>query len=144
METAIMGKVTVAARLENLGDAHLASLGQITSDRIRAVDVADALIDTGAYGLFAPHCLIARLGILPFKKQMIKTANGDIEVEVYRAVRLAEICLRPDAQADAQGRLSPQRRERHDGDGNRRRGRHRRQSAGYHRPVTAGGNGLGS
>ena len=30
-----------------------------------------------------------RLGVLPLKKQVIKTANGDIEVEVYRAVRLS-------------------------------------------------------
>jgi predicted aspartyl protease len=89
METETMGKVVVPARLENFGDAHIASLGQITPDQIRAIEVTDALIDTGASGLFAPRRLIAQLGVLPYKKQVVKTANGDMEVEVYRAVRLS-------------------------------------------------------
>jgi predicted aspartyl protease len=89
METKTMGKVSVAARLENLGDAHNVSIGQLPPDQLRTVEVTDALIDTGASGLFAPRRLIAQLGVLPYKKQVVKTANGDIEVEVFRAVRLS-------------------------------------------------------
>lgn len=88
METTTMGKVTVAARLESLDDVFQQSKGVLRPDQVRAVEVTDALIDTGASGLLAPRRVIAQLGVLSYKKQRIKTANGDIEVDVYRAVRL--------------------------------------------------------
>jgi predicted aspartyl protease len=89
METTMMGKVTVKAKLESLEDVFNQSKGNLRADQVRGVEVTDALIDTGASGLFAPRRLIAQLGVLPYKKQVVKTANGDMEVEVYRAVRLS-------------------------------------------------------
>jgi clan AA aspartic protease len=88
MEATTMGGVTVAARLESLDDVFQQFKGVLRLNQVRTVEVTDALIDTGASGLLAPRRFISQLGVLPYKKQRIKTANGDIEVDVCRAVRL--------------------------------------------------------
>ena len=67
MENATMGKVSVAARLENLDDLFSVRKGQLTEEQVRHVDVTDALIDTGATGLLAPSRLIAELGLEPVR-----------------------------------------------------------------------------
>lgn len=89
METETMGKVVVTARLENLMDAYNAAQGGLPADQVRAVEVTDALIDTGATGLLAPHGLIAQLGLMPLRKRVARTMGGSIEINVYRAVRLS-------------------------------------------------------
>jgi len=89
METTTMGKVTVTAKLESLDDVFSQSKGTLQADQVRAVEVTNALIDTGASGLFAPLRLIVQLGLFPFNKRVIKTANGDLEVVVYGTVRLS-------------------------------------------------------
>jgi hypothetical protein len=57
-----MGRVLVAARLENLEDVYKVAQGVLPAEQVRAVDVTDALIDTGATGLLLPRRLIAQLG----------------------------------------------------------------------------------
>jgi predicted aspartyl protease len=52
------------------------------------VDVADALVDTGATGLSMPRQLIARLGLEPTRKRRARTSAGVIDVQTYGAVRL--------------------------------------------------------
>lgn len=49
-----MGKVLVAARLENLFDIESRERGLLAPEQVRAVDVPDALVDTGATGLLVP------------------------------------------------------------------------------------------
>ena len=88
METAAMGKVQVAARLENLEDVYKAAQGALPADQVRAVDVTDALIDTGATGLLVPRRLIAQLGLTPLRTRPARTIAGSVEVPMYRAVRL--------------------------------------------------------
>lgn len=88
MESATMGKVLVAARLENLGDLHNASQGVLSAEQVRAVDVTDALIDTGSTGLLVPSRLIAQLGLSPLRTRSARTIAGGVEVSMYRAVRL--------------------------------------------------------
>jgi clan AA aspartic protease len=88
METATMGKVLVAATIENLDDVFAASRGTITADQVRRVDVTDALIDTGATGLLMPRHLIGQLGLDPIRSRNAKTINGTTALQVYRAVRL--------------------------------------------------------
>ncbi len=83
-----MGKVLVAARLENLEDLYNSNRGDLAADRVRAVDVADALIDTGATGLLAPRSMIAQLGLSPLRVRPARTIAGHIDVPIYRAVRL--------------------------------------------------------
>ncbi|MGH9646844.1 MAG: clan AA aspartic protease [Bryobacteraceae bacterium] len=80
-----MGKVLVAARLENLEDVYKATQGALPADQVRAVDVTDALIDTG---LLLPRRLIAQLGLSVLRTRPARTIAGNVEVPVYRAVRL--------------------------------------------------------
>ena len=49
-----MGKVIVAATIENLLDLHEVRLGVRAADAVRRVEVADALVDTGATALSRP------------------------------------------------------------------------------------------
>lgn len=88
METATMGKVVVAARLENLEDVYRAAQGALPVDQVRAVNVTDALIDTGATGLLVPRSLIAQLGLSQLRTRQARTIAGNLPVPMYRAVRL--------------------------------------------------------
>ncbi len=58
-----MGRVVVKARIENLDDLYEVRKGQRTSEEVRAIDVDDALGDTGAYMLFIPRRLVKKLGL---------------------------------------------------------------------------------
>ncbi len=49
-----MGRVTVAAVIENLDDLTSERLGQLPSASVRKVEVSDALVDSGATGLLMP------------------------------------------------------------------------------------------
>ncbi len=78
-----MGKVTVAARIENLEDLYRLNQGLIPADQVRSIDVTDALIDTGATGLLLPKQMIVALGLQP-----LHTIAGMTSLPMYRAVRL--------------------------------------------------------
>jgi predicted aspartyl protease len=88
METATMGKVLVTARLENLEDLYKAAQGGLSVEQVRAVEVTDALIDTGATGLLVPRRLIAQLGLTLLRTRPARTIAGKVDVPMYRAVRL--------------------------------------------------------
>ena len=57
MEMLAMGQVTVAARIENVSDLTKAEEGVLSPDQVRAIEVTDALIDTGATMLSLPQRL---------------------------------------------------------------------------------------
>jgi len=80
-----MGRVLVAARLENLEDLYNTAHGALPADQVSAVDVTDALIDTGATGLLVPRRLIAQLGLSVLRT---RTIAGNVEISTYRAARL--------------------------------------------------------
>jgi predicted aspartyl protease len=88
METATMGKVLVPAKLENLDDLVLARNGIIAPDKVRWVEVPDALIDTGATGLLISSKLIGQLGFTHIRNRQAKTIAGKVPLAVYNAVRL--------------------------------------------------------
>jgi predicted aspartyl protease len=88
MESATMGRVLVAARLENLEDVYKAAQGALPAEQVRAVEVTDALVDTGATGLLVPRRLIAQLGLSLLRTRPARTVAGSVEVTMYRAVRL--------------------------------------------------------
>lgn len=88
METTAMGKTLVAARLENLEDVYQAAKGSLPADQVRAVEVIDALIDTGSTGLLVPRRLIAQLGLSLLRTRSALTIGGTVTVPMYRAVRL--------------------------------------------------------
>jgi predicted aspartyl protease len=88
MESATMGKVLVAARIENLDDVFAVRKGQLTEEQVRRVEVTDALVDTGASGLLMPKRLIGQLGLMPMRSRPSRTIGGHVSLQIYRAVRL--------------------------------------------------------
>lgn len=89
METATMGKVLVAAKIENLEDLWAAKRGLITDDQARRIEVADALVDTGSTNLILPKRLLPQLGLSPLRYRRVETIGGTVHLQVYGAVRLS-------------------------------------------------------
>lgn len=83
-----MGRVAVAVKLENLEDTWLSERGQLAAEEVRAVEVTDALVDTGCTGVGLPSRFIRELGLTPMYTRPIRTAAGTSETTVYGTVRL--------------------------------------------------------
>lgn len=83
-----VGRVLVTARIENLGDCYAAQKGSLSEGEIRAVQVDDALVDTGCTLMGLPKRYIQELGLLPQYRRPIRGATGSGETTVYSAVRL--------------------------------------------------------
>jgi predicted aspartyl protease len=83
-----MGRVTVAAKIENISDLLKVKEGSLTTDRVRTVEVTDALVDTGATYLCLPRHLIAQLGLSAARTRRVRTAAGPVDVAIYHPVRL--------------------------------------------------------
>jgi len=88
MEMPTMGAVRVTARIENLGDLHQAELGALPADRVRRVEVHDALVDTGAPILSMPKRLIDQLGLRPVRTRRARTSAGPTTVQIHGTARL--------------------------------------------------------
>jgi len=89
MVTATIGKVLVTATVENLNDLFAVGKGLLSGDQVRRVDVADALIDTGATGLLVPSRFVRLLGLEPLRIRPARTIAGPTPLQIYRAVRLS-------------------------------------------------------
>ena len=63
METTTVGRVLVSAKIENVIDLYAVNRGQIKDDQVHRVEVADALVDTGATLLGMTKQLIDQLGL---------------------------------------------------------------------------------
>ena len=83
-----MGKVTVSARIENLQDTYEAEKGVFAAGDVRSVEVADALVDTGATMLSIPWRLMAKFGLTRRRTRTARTAAGVVSFGIYGAVRL--------------------------------------------------------
>ncbi len=83
-----MGKVLVTARVENAGDLFAADQGQIAPGDVRAVEVTDALVDTGATGLSMPQSLLGTLGLKYLRTRKAQSSAGPIDVRVFGTARL--------------------------------------------------------
>jgi clan AA aspartic protease len=88
METGTVGKIIVAAKIENLHDLHDVSRGLLADDKVRRVGVNDALVDTGASNLSMPRRLIMQLGLQPFRTRKARTSAGPVTLQIYGTVRL--------------------------------------------------------
>lgn len=88
MGTSVMGRVVVKARIENLGDLLKVRDRLLKSDEVRAIEVDDALVDTGATMLSMPKSLIKKLGLKKFTSRRMRTAKGSAMTHIYDAVRL--------------------------------------------------------
>ena len=104
MEIATMGKVVVAAKIESLADLVRSNAGDISADNVRAIEVDDALVDTGATMLSLPAKYIQALGLKRHRTRTARTTAGLVSFGVYEAVRLTildrdcvvEVCEIPD------------------------------------------------
>lgn len=88
MEIVTMGKVVVPAVLENLEDLFRVRAGEMTPEEVRRIEVADALVDTGAVMLSVPKRLVEQLGLIPFRTRTVRTVGGIVQTTIYRAVQL--------------------------------------------------------
>lgn len=104
MEIATMGTVIVSARVENLFDLYEVKQGRLSTDAVRAVDIDDALVDTGATLLSLPSRLIEQLGLSVVRERTARTVAGTVKLRIYSVVRLTvqgrdvttEVCEVPD------------------------------------------------
>jgi predicted aspartyl protease len=83
-----MGRVVVTAKIENLSDLFKVNEGALPMKAVRKVEIADALIDTGATYLCLPLRLISQLGLRSCRGRRIRTAAGPKDINVYEPVRL--------------------------------------------------------
>lgn len=88
MENAEMGRVLVSAKIENLRDLYNVQQKTLDAAQVRSVEVADALVDTGATMLCLPKHLIEKLGLSPFRTRRLRTSAGNVVCNLYDAVRL--------------------------------------------------------
>ena len=83
-----MGKVTVAALVQNLVDVMAVHEGRLLPEAVRGVEVAAALVDSGATGLSMPRSLLAPLGLAYLRTRKALTSAGPVDVRVFGTVRL--------------------------------------------------------
>ena len=88
METETMGRVLTEARVENLKDLWDVERGMKPAVEARALDIKDALVDTGATLLSMPTRLIHQLGLKKTGSKRVTSSVGPAEAAMYEAVRL--------------------------------------------------------
>ena len=113
METTAVGKVVVAATIENETDRTAVKLGVLRGEQVRRVQVEDAVVDTGATMFSLPARIIRQLGLERVRIRRARTATGIAEFGVYSLVHLVvqgrecilEVSEIPDACPVLIGRL---------------------------------------
>jgi predicted aspartyl protease len=88
MDIVTMGRVVVPARIEIAEDVPALEKGAIGPERVRAIEVPDAVVDTAATYLSMPKRLIRQLGLRERRRRIAKTAAGTISFGIYSPVRL--------------------------------------------------------
>lgn len=88
MGTDTMGRVVVAAKIENLGDLYMVEKGLLPADQVHRIELSDALVDTGAMTLSMPKSLMEQLELTPLRSRTPRTSSGLARSQVYSAVRL--------------------------------------------------------
>jgi predicted aspartyl protease len=84
-----MGKIQVSAKVESLSDLFEVDKGRLPSEKVRAVEIPDVLVDSGATYLSLPRRYIQQLGLKRFRSCRARTASGERkDFDMYGAVRL--------------------------------------------------------
>jgi predicted aspartyl protease len=83
-----MGKVLVTAKVENLHDLLNADQGLLKPEQVRAIEVTDALVDTGATVLSLPKRYIAQLGLRPVRTRRARTSVGLVTLQMYGVTKV--------------------------------------------------------
>jgi predicted aspartyl protease len=89
MEILTMGKVVVSARIENQSDLIAVQQGRLEPEKVRRLDVTDALVDTGATLLSLPRRYIGQLGLTRHRTRTARTTAGIVSFGIYEPVRLS-------------------------------------------------------
>ncbi len=89
MENAPMGKVLVAAKIENLLDLYDVSKGQRKPEEVRRLDLPDVLVDTGATYLSLPQRYVQQLGLQRYRTRRARVSSGELkDFDMYGMVQL--------------------------------------------------------
>jgi predicted aspartyl protease len=83
-----MGRVVVPMLVENVIDLYNAESGLIPPEQVRRIEVAEALVDTGATQLSLPPSLIAQLGLHPMGVRRAMTGGGVVQMRTFGPVRI--------------------------------------------------------
>lgn len=76
------------ARIENLADLYDVQKKRVSPGQLRAIEVPDALVETGATLLSLPRRFIEQLGLNRQRTHRARTDAGIISFGIYDAVRL--------------------------------------------------------
>lgn len=85
---AAMEQVIVAAKVENLEDLYEVHNGRLAADKVRTLDVTDAVVDSGATGLMIPTRLLPQLGLRSARQRRGRLAGRESLLRMHEAVRL--------------------------------------------------------
>ncbi len=84
-----MGRVVVAAKLENMGDVILRDRGLLSDDEVHCLEEDEALVDTGATYLAMPRSKLKKLGFTrSYGTARVRTAKGITRLKLYGPARL--------------------------------------------------------
>jgi predicted aspartyl protease len=83
-----MGRVMVAAKIENVADLYMMQKGLSKPDDVHMVEVSDALADTGATNLSMSGSLIRQRSLIPLRSRYARTTVGDVPAQVFGAARV--------------------------------------------------------
>lgn len=83
-----MGRVVTPIIVENLKDLLDMREGKLPANQVRRAEVAEALVDTGAWSLALPTSLVRQLGLTKMSTRPVMTSKGPSQSDTYAAVRL--------------------------------------------------------
>ena len=78
-----VGRITTSVTITNDYDAERAESGLIAAEAVRAVELPQVLVDTGATTLCLPRIVIERLGLRARRDVAVTTATGTATARLY-------------------------------------------------------------
>jgi len=84
-----MGKITAQVTITNRIDEGMAERGLIPREKVRSINVEDALVDTGATLLCLPRAMIKSLGLPLLREVETSTAAGVRRVRLFQDAKLS-------------------------------------------------------
>jgi len=87
-DTTEMGRVTTPATIENVYDLYDHEKGRIGAEKVRRIEVEEALVDTGATMLSLPKSMIEQLGLRRYRDKTARTPTGMVTFPCYGTVKL--------------------------------------------------------
>ena len=88
MENQTMGRVVVHVKVVNFGDLFNVKQGLLAPEKVRSIEIDDALVDTGASMFSLPKRHIEQLGLMLDRTRTARTSAGIMLFKIYGPVRL--------------------------------------------------------